>query len=142
MAQPSSQVIHLTFLTLLISLFMIGAECYHPQAQVSRMSRGPSFEVGGDLYYVVVMELARYLHQTHDIPLSDAESCSKDVKQMKTEWTSSLAGRLKDRAEGIKDPNKDAEELIQDPRFMRLIGDDKAPKFDLYEDDDRSIINL
>src|SRR5210317_776314 len=56
---------------------------------------------------------------------------------MKTEWTSSLAGRLKDRAEGIKDPSDDAEEdPIQDPRFMRPIGDDEAPKFDLYDDDE------
>src|SRR6056300_463719 len=38
MARPSLQVTHLTFLTLLISLSMIGAGCYRPQAQASRIN--------------------------------------------------------------------------------------------------------
>src|SRR5210317_190605 len=38
MARPLSQVTHLIFLTLLISLYMIGAGCYRPQAQASQIS--------------------------------------------------------------------------------------------------------
>src|SRR5210317_1377168 len=51
-----------------------------PNKQLCRWL-GPSFEVGGDLCFIVVTDWARYLHRTHVIPLSDTECRSEDVNE-------------------------------------------------------------